>query len=225
MAGVFTSDSQLDGQAVFTNLKAGQVLFRTGDSVHGVQGRLADLFEFGAAGKFLESHLRNTGARISSWMRTYGPLYRAIAVQKLTMFVLLSFLVGVAAFNLVSGLVMIVEQRKNDVAVLRTLGARSPTLLMLFVLVGLSVAIVGVLMGLLLGVALAQALPGLFSWLNQQLDAGLMSQYFISYLPVDVRLNDLAQVGLASTVIALLATIYPAWRATRLLPSQVLAQE
>ncbi len=225
VAATFATESQLDRNTAYMRLVDAQVFFRTGSRVHGMQGRLVELFEFSNAAKYLRSQVRSDSIRIRSWMSTYGSFYQAIAVQKVTMFVLLSFLVGVAAFNLVSGLVMIVEQRKNDIAVLRTLGAQSSTLIAVFIVLGVVVATFGILVGLLVGSAIANALPELFAWINTRFDLGLMTQYFISYLPVDVRIMDLVQVGGASLLLAVLATLYPAWRASRLLPSRVLAQE
>ena len=123
---VFDSQSQLDGQTALISLASAQRLFRTGNRVHGVQGKLTDLFQVDGPRRVLYDVLGEQRVRVQSWVSTQnGNLYQAIAVQKLTMFVLLSFLVAVAAFNLVSGLMMIVEQRKNDVAILRTLGCGS----------------------------------------------------------------------------------------------------
>ena len=169
--------------------------------------------------------LGRDNVRVRSWVRTQGNLYEAIAVQKVTMFVLLSFLVAVAAFNLVSGLMMIVEQRKNDVAVLRTLGAASGTIIRLFCALGLFLAVSGIVMGILSGAAFALALPVVFNYASQALELNIMSQYFIGYLPVDVRMIDLAWIAAAALGLSLMATIYPAWQASRLLPSRVLAHE
>lgn len=223
---LFRSQSQLDGQSAYISLSTAQKLFRTGGTVHGAHGRLNNLFESSAAETYLFDMLGQQSVRIDSWMSTYnGSLYQAIAVQKLTMFVLLSFLVGVAAFNLVSGLMMIVEQRKHDIAVLRTLGARSSLLMGLFSSLGLVVALLGVICGLAAGIAIAWGLPALFGILNERFELALMSQYFIAYLPVDVRVADLVKIGGASLLLAGIATLYPAWRATQLLPSRVLAHE
>ena len=219
------SESQLDGQAAFTSLEAARRLFRTGNRVHGLQGRLVDLFQAQQARDYLYDLYPTRPVRVASWKSSYGNLYQAIAVQKLTMFVLLSFLVAVAAFNLVSGLIMIVEQRTADIAVLRTLGADSGLIMALFCIIGLLLSAFGIFAGLLLGVVLAQALPSFYGWLSATLELELMSQYFIAYLPVDVRWPDLLQIGGGALVMTLLASLFPAWRAAKLMPSRVLAQE
>lgn len=222
---IFDSRSQLDSQGVYLNLATAQRLFRTGSRVHGMQGRVTDLLNVQPLRRDLLENFGDTRMRVQSWMRSHGPLYQAIAVQKLTMFVLLSFLVGVAAFNLVSGLVMIVEQRKHDVAVLRTLGAPSSSVVALFCLVGVILSIAGILSGLAVGVLLAASLPGLYEIATEYFQLDLMNQYFISYLPVDVRVADLLVIGFSAFGLALLATIFPAWQASRLKPSRVLAHE
>ena len=223
---VFDSQSQLDGQTALIGLSSAQRLFRTGNRVHGVQGKLVDLFQVDAPRRVLYDVLGEQRVRIRSWASTQnGNLYQAIAVQKLTMFVLLSFLVAVAAFNLISGLMMIVEQRKNDVAILRTLGSSSWSVLLLFCTLGMVLGICGTALGICVGVAIATGLPYLYAGLSDAFGLELMTQYFITYLPVDVRVGDLLQISLAALGLALLATLYPAWRAARLLPSRVLAHE
>ncbi|NOX49671.1 MAG: FtsX-like permease family protein [Gammaproteobacteria bacterium] len=222
---IFASRSQLDSQAAYINLATAQRMFRTGTRVHSVQGRLQDLFVIQPIRQVVHQEIPPGQGRFRSWMSSHGGLYQAIAVQKLTMFVLLSFLVGVAAFNLVSGLVMIVEQRKQDVAVLRTLGASARSVMLIFCVLGLLLAVLGIGLGLVVGVALALALPLAFEWGSASLGLNLMTQYFISYLPVDVRTADLLQIGGGALLISFCSTIYPAWKATRLLPSEVLAHE
>lgn len=222
---IFDSQSQLDGQLALITLNSAQKMFRTAGRVHGLQGRLDDLFLTQNAQAGLQNALQGSQVRVRTWMDTHGNLYQAIAVQKMTMFVLLSFLVAVAAFNLVSGLMMIVEQRKNDVAVLRTMGADSRMVMTLFCALGLLLALSGIAFGVVIGAGIALGLPGFYSQVTQFFGLNLMSQYFIAYLPVDIRIEDLLQVAVAAFVLTLLATLYPAWRATRLLPSRVLAHE
>ena len=222
---IFNSQSQLDGQTVFTSLRAAQKLFRTGRTVHGLQGRLTDLFQIEGPRQYLYELMGDSPVRVNSWRNSFGNLYQAIAVQKLTMFVLLSFLVAVAAFNLVSGLMMIVDQRKSDVAVLRTLGATNFSVILIFAVLGVLLSAGGIFAGIAVGAGVAAGLPGLYSMITNALELDLMNQYFISYLPVDVRVADLIQIGGGALLLAIAATLYPAWRAARLLPSRVLAHE
>jgi lipoprotein-releasing system ATP-binding protein len=149
-----------------------------------------------------------------AWTRTHGNLYRAIGVQKSTMFILLSFLVAVAAFNLVSTLVMVVNQRSGDVAILRTLGGGTGTVVGAFVLLGLLLGGAGICSAPPLGAA-SRGLPPLYDWISGALELDLMNQYFVNYLPVEVRLADLTGIVGTAFVLCLLSTFYPAWRAPR----------
>ena len=219
------SSSQLDGQAAFINLATGQKLFRTGTKVHALHAKVTDIFATANGAAYLEAQLSKSAVRVNTWARNFGNLYQAIAVQKLTMFVLLSFLVGVAAFNLVSGLIMIVEQRQHDIAVLRTMGASSATLIEIFLMLGTVLAFSGIVLGLVIGTSLAATLPWLYAWVTLTFDLHLMSQYFISYLPVDIRWDDIVWVTVAALGLSVIAVIAPAIRATKLQPSRVLAHE
>lgn len=223
--GILRTQSEVDSRAAYIHLSDAQRLFRLGELVHGYQLRLEDLFDVAAVAAAGRERLGAERVRVTSWMRTHGNLYRAIGVQKTTMFVLLSFLIAVAAFNLVSTLVMVVDQRSSDIAILRSLGANTGTLVGAFVLLGLVLGGLGVVIGMGAGVALASALPPLYGWLSDVLSLDLMTQYFVSYLPVEVRLSDL--VGIVATALALcvLSTLYPALRAAALRPAEVLAHE
>lgn len=222
---VFESQSQLDASGVFVSLHSAQLLLRMRGQIHGFQGRLTDLFATYDARQFLQQAVAMEQLTVRTWMSTHGNLYQAVAVQKATMFILFSFLVAVAAFNLVSGLMMMVEQRKSDIAVLKSMGADNRSLLKVFCCLGLLLGGGGTFLGLALGVSLALFLPWLYALLAGGIGLDLMSQYFISYLPVDVQLADLITVGVISTVLTLLASLYPAVQATRLLPSRILANE
>lgn len=222
---IFTSQSQLDGTGVFVSMHSAQLLLRMRGKIHGFHGRLTDLFATYDARQFLLRAMATERVAVRSWISTHGNLYQAVAVQKVTMFILFSFLVAVAAFNLISGLMMMVEQRKSDIAVLKSMGADNTSLLKVFCCLGLLLGGGGTLLGLGLGVSLALFLPWLYAQLAGGFGLDLMSQYFISYLPVDVQIGDLLTVGGISMVLTLLASIYPALQATRLLPSRILANE
>jgi lipoprotein-releasing system permease protein len=158
-------------------------------------------------------------------MRMHGNLYRAIQFQRAMMFLLLSLLVGVAAFNLVSALVMVVNQRRGDVAVLRTLGANTTTIVMAFMVLGCVIGIIGVGLGLALGSGGAVLAADAYRALEHTFGLNLMSQYFISYLPAEVRLKDIVSVAVIALLLSLASTIYPAFRSARLNPAEVLKHE
>jgi lipoprotein-releasing system permease protein len=120
---------------------------------------------------------------------------------------------------------MVVDQRRSDVAILRTLGSDSRTVVWAFVLLGTTLALVGISAGLLVGGGVSLALPGFYLWLTERFAVDLMSQYFVNYLPVEVRVTDLFGIAGTALVLSMLSTLYPAWRAVRLKPSEVLAHE
>ncbi len=221
---VFDSGSQLDSQGVFINMADAQKLLQLGARTNGLHGRLTELFQFSAARNYLAAELSSQVA-VRSWMRTYGNLYQAIAVQKTTLFALFALLIGVAAFNLISSLMMMVEHHRSDIAILRSMGATARQILGLFCILGLLLGLGGIALGLSAGAAVAWGLEALFPLLQASLGVDLMAQYFISYLPVEVRLVDSVSIFFAALSLCFLASLYPAWRAAKLLPSRVLAHE
>jgi lipoprotein-releasing system permease protein len=223
--GIIRSRSEIDARAVYVHEADARRLLRLGERVHGYQLRLADLFAAEAVAREALSSLADRNLFPRSWMRSHGNLYHAIGVQKTTMFVLLSFLVGVAAFNLVSTLVMVVDQRRSDVAILRTLGSDSRTVVWAFLLLGTTLGLIGIAAGVLVGVLVSLLLPDFYLWLTDALTVDLMSQYFVNYLPVQIRIADLLGIALTALLLSMLSTLYPAWRAVRLKPSEVLAHE
>jgi lipoprotein-releasing system permease protein len=225
VVSVFRSQSQLDTSGAFIALADAQRLLRMPGRAHGVQGRLTELFNSYGASQFLYSQLATSTPRVRSWMTEFGTLYQAISVQKATLFLLFSLLIAVAAFNLVSGLIMIVEQRRSDIAILRSMGTSRVRVLGLFCLVGTVLGVVGTVVGITVGLLLGLGVPPLVNAVTASLQYDLMSQYFIGYLPVQVLFEDLLFIAGLSVGAALLASLYPAWRAMGLMPSRVLANE
>jgi len=222
--GLIDSASEIDNSAAFTFIRSAQKMFRAANNIHGYQLRIHELFEAEEIGRAANMAL-GMGYFSTSWMRTHGSLYNAIGLQKLTMFVLLSFLVGVAAFNLVSTLVMVVNERRADVAVLRTLGTSTSVVMVAFITLGLVIGLLGVVLGVAAGVALGVLLEDGFAWLSETFELNLLSQYFVNYLPVDTRVSDILIVSVIALLLCFLSAIYPAWRAARLLPTRILKYE
>ncbi|MEZ5597772.1 MAG: ABC transporter permease [Pseudomonadales bacterium] len=217
--------SELDARGVFVNIQDASRLFRMGNRVSGYQLRLEDLFDSDPAYLAAVEAFPPDTVLVRPWQRVQGNLYQAIVTQKLTMFVLLSFLVGVAAFNLVSGLMMVVDQKRGDIAILRSMGSGTANVLWIFLILGLCLGGVGLLGGLLAGALLTRTLPDLVSALASGSGRDLMSQYFIGYLPVDIRADDILTIAVVTLILLVAASLYPAWRATRLRPVAVLAHE
>lgn len=225
VVGIVDTQSELDQRSAYLHLRDAARLFRFGRGVEGLTVRLTNLFEASEVGVEAVDALGPDRVFASTWMRVHGNLYRAIEFQRAMMFLLLSLLVGVAAFNLVSALIMVVNQRRGDVAVLRTLGANTRTIVLSFLVLGAIIGCVGVGVGILLGSGAALVVQDGYRWLEHALDVHLMSQYFITYLPAEVRAADLTMVAAVALLLSLGSTLYPAYRAARLNPAEVLKHE
>ena len=167
------------------------------------------------------------GYYVSDWTRVHSNFFRSIQMTKSMLFVILSMIVAIAAFNIVATLVMVVKEKEGDIAILRTLGAGPGNILRVFGVQGVNIGLAGVAAGIGLGALLAGNLEQLVHLLERLtgihfLDARV---YFMSDLPAQVQLGDVAQVAGVALVLCLLATIYPAWRASRVLPAEALRHD
>ena len=223
--GIVDTQSELDQRSAYLALGDAARLFRLGNRVQGLNVRLVDLFDAASVGSQAMAVLGPEKVYAVTWMRMHGNLYRAIEFQRAMMFLLLSLLVGVAAFNLVSALIMVVNQRRGDVAVLRTLGSGTSTIVLSFLVLGGTIGLAGVGLGLLLGTGASLLVQDGYRWLEGVLGLHLMGQYFISYLPAQVRVADLVAVAVVALLLSLGSTLYPAYRAARLKPADVLKHE
>jgi lipoprotein-releasing system permease protein len=195
-------------------------------SVDGLQVKTRDLFAAPDVMRSLSAELPDTYV-VKDWSQTQGSLFRAVKLEKVMVSLLLLSVVAVAAFNIVSTLVMSVAEKRRDIAVLRTMGARASGIMVIFVAHGLVLAAVGITIGALLGVLLATNIAAITAAVESALGMKLFdpSVYFISELPADLQGLDVALVVIASFVLSLLATLYPAWRAARIAPAEVLRYE
>ncbi len=225
VVGIVDTQSELDQHSAYLSLHDAGRLFRLGDRVDGLNVKLRNLFDASDVGSAAVALLGPDRFYAVTWMRMHGNLYHAIEFQRAMMFLLLSLLVGVAAFNLVSALVMVVNQRRGDVAVLRTLGARTRMIVVSFLVLGGIIGLVGIGLGLLLGSGAALLVQDGYRWLDATFGLNLMSQYFITYLPAQVRPVDLLTVAAIALLLSIGSTIYPAFRAARLRPADVLKHE
>jgi lipoprotein-releasing system permease protein len=223
VSGIFRSGSDADQTQIYVAITDLQKL-QKGSGVEGFRILTRDLFQ---APQVLQDLVLSSEQRLfgSSWLRRHGNLHDAIAMQKRTMFLMLMLLVAVAAFNVVSNLVMVVKEKAGDIAILRTMGAPAMSIRRIFVLHGLLVGSVGILVGLMVGVLLSLVIGDLVAAVDRSLGLGLMDEYFIQYLPVDIRIGDLLLIGSVSFAICLVATLYPASRAAASHPVEALQYE
>lgn len=223
--GVVDTASQLDRHAAYLHRADAAKLFRLGTAVHGFHVRVAAPL---AAERTRYQALGLLGAerfRAGTWLRSFGGIHEAIGTTRSILFVLLSLLVAVAAFNLVSSLVMIVGERRGDVAMLRTLGSSSRLPVGAFVVHGAAIALFGTGVGIGGGALLAVLAKAGLPWLERLLGTSLMGEYLVSSLPVAFAPGDLTLVAATSLGLCLLATVLPAWRVARLNPADVLRHE
>jgi lipoprotein-releasing system permease protein len=150
-----------------------------------------------------------------------------VQTEKRMMFLILALIVAVAAFNLLSSLVMAVKDKQSDIAILRTLGANPGEVARIFLVQGALIGIVGTLLGVLGGMLIAYNIETIVPFIERLLGIHFLPRqiYFISELPSDPELTDIITIGVTSLVLSLLATLYPSWRASRLQPAQVLRHD
>ncbi|MEZ5502614.1 MAG: lipoprotein-releasing ABC transporter permease subunit [Halioglobus sp.] len=226
VTGLFQVGAQPDSYQAYVSLDTGQKLLGSKGRVQGIQVKTRDLF---AAPGIMRELAKSLPASytVKDWSQTQGSLFRAVKMEKLMVSLLLLSVVAVAAFNIVSTLVMSVAEKRRDIAVLRTMGARAGGIMAIFVAHGLVLAAVGITVGALVGVTLASNIAAITAAVERASGMKLFdpSVYFISELPADLQGADVAVVIAASFVLSLLATLYPAWRAARIAPAEVLRYE
>lgn len=226
VTGLFQIGAQPDSYQAYISLATGQKLLGSKGVVDGLQVRTRDLFAAPAIMQSLAATLPDA-YRVKDWSETQGSLFRAVKLEKVMVSLLLLSVVAVAAFNIISTLVMSVAEKRRDIAVLRTMGARASGIMSIFVAHGLVLAAVGITVGALIGVLLASNIAGITAAVERALGVKLFDPtvYFISELPADLQGSDVALVVGASLALSLLATLYPAWRAARIAPAEVLRYE
>lgn len=223
--GLVDTGSQLDRHAAYLHRADAARLFRLGAAVHGFHVAVAAPLAAEQVRRDVLDALGVADFAGRTWLRSLGGVHEAIGATRNMLFVLLSLLVAVAAFNLVSSLVMIVNERRGDVAMLRTLGCSAGLPIAAFVVHGLAIAVVGIGGGIGAGVVLGLAAEAGFPWLERLLDTPLMSEYLVTRLPIAFAIRDIALIAATSLGLCLLATLLPAWRAARLQPADVLRHE
>ena len=201
-------------------------LFRMGDKVTGVRLKLDDMFKAKQVAADLADELGGF-YRVRDWTREHANFFRAVQTEKTVMFIILSLIVAVAAFNLVSSLVMLVTDKQSDIAILRTLGLSPREVMGIFVVQGSIIGVLGTILGVIGGLALSFNVERLVRGLERLFDRQFLSPdiYYISSLPSDPQLRDVVVTAAMALVLAGLATIYPAWRASRTDPAAALRYE
>lgn len=226
VSGVFEVGAQMDQNLVLIHLQDAQKLLRLSGEAEGLRIKTRDIYRAGSIAENLELALGD-GVSASDWSETQGSLFQAVKMEKIVIGVLLMIVVFVAAFNIISSLVLMVADKRSDIAVLRTMGMSAAQVMAIFMVQGLSVGLLGILIGALLGCVLAINIGDVVAWLEGLTGRYIFdpSIYFISSLPSDLQWPDLIVVCASAVVLSFLATLYPAWRATRIEPAEALRYE
>tara|TARA_R110001592_G_scaffold6774_7_gene36777 strand:- start:5239 stop:6486 length:1248 start_codon:yes stop_codon:yes gene_type:complete len=226
VSGVFSAGAQLDGTSAFIHIADAQRLYQLGDDVEGLRIQLADMF---AAPELLPklAAMMPVGSIAVTWGDSQGSLFHAVKMEKQMVRLLLLFIVLIAAFNIVSILSMAVSGKRGSIAVLRTMGATPATIMATFVVYGMATGIIGLCLGLIVGVPLAIYVGDLVAWLEQLSGMQIFNPdvYFITRLPSFLQWSDVAVVSGFALLLSLLATLYPAWQASRVQPAEALRYE
>ena len=226
VTGIFSVGAELDASFAYVNIEDAARLARIPGKAQGLRLEMDDLF---AAPKIAWDLLFKLEGnyRASDWTRTHGNLFQAIKMEKTMIGLLLMVIVAVAAFNIVSTLVMVVTDKQSDIAILRTLGFTPRGIMGIFVVQGSIVGFVGVVLGTLLGIVFALGVTSFVAFIEHLLGIQFLNAnvYFISYLPSELKWQDVAVVSGAGLLMSFVATLYPAWRAARIKPAEALRYE
>ena len=227
VAGIFSIGMyEYDRRVAIVAMQDAAKLLRMGDDVTGIRLKVADLY---AAPRVVHAAAVSIGGdvEVQDWTNEHANFFRSISITKRILFFILSLMVAVAAFNIVSTMVMVVKDKRRDIAILRTFGSSPRSILTIFVVQGSLIGLLGIGAGVLLGVLVAVNLQELVHGLEsivgfKFLDARV---YFMSDLPAHVRLSDVVRICGIAFVLACASTLYPAWRAARLLPAESLRND
>ena len=227
IVGIFRVDlQQYDEGTVFVHMDDAATLFEMDEKVSGVRVKLNDLYK----APQVSQHIANTSGNdywVTDWTKRNENFFKAIQLQKTMMFFLLGLIIAVAAFNLVSTLVMVVTDKGSDIAIFRTLGMTPFSVMKVFMVQGTLIGVIGTILGVIFGVLLAMNVDVIVPWLERLFDVNFISEdvYGISTLESRIDWADVATIAVSALVLSMLATLYPSWKASRVQPAEALRYE
>jgi lipoprotein-releasing system permease protein len=226
VTGIFQVDYDYDAAFAYINMQDAQKLLRYTDGVTGLSIKLDNIYDAPAFAR--EHNLRlQENYRLYDWTILNGTFFEAVKLEKTMMFIILMLIIAIAAFNILSMLVMVVTDKQADIAILRTMGATPATVMRLFMVQGSLIGVVGTTIGLVAGVLMALNVTEGVKLLEKLLKTRFLSSdvYYISFMPSDLQLHDILVVALIALSMSFLATIYPSWRASKIHPAEALRYE
>ena len=204
-------------------------LYRMENKVSGLRLKLDDLFDAPGIATSLNAQLNRYGSAfyVSDWTQQHANFFRAVQMEKRVMFIILTLIVAVAAFNIVSTLVMAVTDKRADIAIMRTLGASPMSIMLIFIVQGALIGVIGTLVGAVFGIVIALNISTIIPFIEHLLHVQFLAKdvYYISDLPSDLIWSDVITIVLMSFVLSLLATLYPSWKASKINPAEALRYE
>jgi lipoprotein-releasing system permease protein len=225
--GIFSMDhNEFDSALALVNMRDAQVLYRMDDAVSGIRVKVKDVDRAPIVTRELAKTV-TSDVFITDWTQQNVNYFRAIQIEKRMMFIILTLIIAVAAFNLVSTLVMVVTDKHPDIAILRTLGASPGSIMKIFMVQGVVIGMVGTILGVVTGIATAFNIDTVVPVIEHLFRFQILSRevYYISELPSDLHWGDVVWTALISLVLSFVATLYPSWRAARVNPAEALRYE
>jgi lipoprotein-releasing system permease protein len=226
VTGIFVTGYQYDSSYALINIQDAGTLLLMGNNVSGLQLKLSDLFLAPSVVQQLNNTLPSN-YQTFSWIDENSNFFQALAMEKMMMFLILVLIIAVAAFNMLSSLVMMVTDKEADIAILRTIGASSKNIIAIFMVQGALTGLFGTLLGMVLGIILSLNVTALVNEIQNILHVQFLnaSVYYINFLPSKLLASDVIHVSMVAFGLSLLATIYPAWRASKIKPAEALRYE
>ncbi len=219
--------NEYDTSYVFLPLEAAQIFFQKPGAATQIEVRLDDPQRLGAVEPALRAALQGSNAYTVDWQQSNNSFFAAVQVEQNVMFLILTLIILVAAFNVISSLIMMVKDKTRDIAVLRTIGAGRGAVMRIFLMCGASVGVTGTLVGLVLGVAFCLNIETLQHWVESATGVNVFNPevYYLTHLPARLDWHEVLQVVVMALALSLLATLYPSWRAARTDPVEALRSE
>jgi lipoprotein-releasing system permease protein len=227
VVGVYHTGTELDNALALTGLKAGSELAGHAGKVRGLRLKLDDIFLAPEIGRQLAASIAPGRLYSRHWGQTHGNLYHAIQLSRRLVGILLFMIIAVAAFNVISTLIMVVRDKQGDIAILRAMGSSPRQIMTVFMVQGSLIGVIGTVAGVLIGIAFSLTITDLVAAVETVMDIQFLKAdvYPVSYLPADLRGSDILLVSAVALGMSFLATLYPSWRAARTQPAEVLRHE